>query len=239
MGRRRQGGPYGGCGRASNGIRRGGPCASLAALWACRHLYSSQYRVAVAVASEPAPLPRPCGVASRREPAGSRGAVHGIAILLSQPQALPRTSRSCLAATPSGQNGLGPCRPESSCWEPRNHNRKQTFSSYIDLPSRGFPAGGEQASIIAQPLHWTGGLDTRAILAALSGAGVKLTACTIHRGRKLFLALDAAPSPGLCQEPYGIFCRTVRFLLMEQFPERICRPTVVEASAASRVASRV
>jgi len=83
-----------------------------------------------------APLPRPCGVASRRKPAVQSWSCSRSDILLSI-EVSSRTLRSCPAATPSGPNGLG-LVDLTSMLEPPEPQPETDRSSYIDFQVEAF-----------------------------------------------------------------------------------------------------
>jgi len=123
-------------------------------------------------------------------------------------------------------NGLG-LADLTPCWEPPEPQPETDRSSYVDSQVEAFRQAVSKLRLSRSLFSLTGGLDTRAILAALSGAGVKLTACTITGGRTL--CLDARQARDLCRA-YGL--PHVVVSLDEQFLRDL--PTyVVEASRLS------
>jgi hypothetical protein len=112
-------------------------------------------------------------------------------------------------------------------WNPPEPHPETDPSSYIDSQVEAFRQAVNKLHLSDSVLSLTGGLDTRAILAVLSGANVKLTACTITGGRTL--CLDARQAAELCKA-YGM--PHVVVSLDEQFVRDL--PTyVLEASRLS------
>jgi len=123
-------------------------------------------------------------------------------------------------------NGLG-LADLTPCWEPPEPQPDTDLSSYIDFQVEAFRQAVSKLRLSDSLFSLTGGLDTRAILAVLSKASAKLTACTITGGRTL--CLDARQARDLCRA-YGL--PHVVVSLDEQFLRDL--PTyVVEASRLS------
>ena len=112
-------------------------------------------------------------------------------------------------------------------WEPPEPQPETDCSSHIDFQVEAFRQAVSKLRLSDSLFSLTGGLDTRAILAVLSEAGVTLTACTITGGRTL--CLDARRARELCRA-YGLPHIVVS--LDQQFLRDL--PTyVVEASRLS------
>lgn len=97
-------------------------------------------------------------------------------------------------------DGLGFAEP-TPAWEPPGPQAEIDRSSFIEFQADAFRQAVRRLRLSDSLLSLTGGLDTRAILAVLSEAGVKLTACTITGGRTL--CLDARQARDLCRA-YGL-----------------------------------
>ena len=123
-------------------------------------------------------------------------------------------------------NGLG-LADLAPCWEPLEPQSDRDRSSYIELQVEAFRQAMSKLRLSDSLLSLTGGLDTRAILAVLSEAGIKLTACTLTGGRTL--CVDARQARALCRA-YGL--PHVVVSLDEQFL-RDLPSYVVEASRLS------
>src|SRR5262249_53165892 len=112
-------------------------------------------------------------------------------------------------------------------WEPPEPRPESNRSLFIDFQAEAFKQAIRKLRLSDALFSLTGGLDNRAIFAALSEAGVKPTACTISGGRNL--CLDARLARTLCRA-YGY--RHVVVALGEQFQRDL--PTyVLEASQLS------
>jgi hypothetical protein len=112
-------------------------------------------------------------------------------------------------------------------WEPPEPRPESNRSLFIDLQAEAFKQAIRRLRLSDTVFSLTGGLDTRAILAALSEAGVKPTAGTISGGRNL--CLDARLARALCRA-YGL--PHVVVALGEQF-QRDLPAYVLEASQLS------
>jgi len=97
-------------------------------------------------------------------------------------------------------NGLG-LADLTPCWEPPELKPETGRDAYIDSQVGAFRRAVSKLQLSNSVISLTGGLDTRAILAVLSEAGVKLTASTITGGRTL--CLDARQARDLCKA-YGM-----------------------------------
>lgn len=109
-------------------------------------------------------------------------------------------------------------------WEPPESQPEANRSLFIDLQAEAFKQAVRKLRLSDTLFSLTGGLDTRAILAVLSEAGVKPTACTISGGRTL--CLDARLARTLCRA-YGFQHFVVT--LGEQFERDL--PTYVLAAS--------
>ncbi len=141
-----------------------------------------------------------------------------------------RSLFTCITVMPGGHvfriNGTG--LPDlTPCWEPPEPLPKTDYFSYVDSQAEAFRRTVSKYKLSDSLFSLTGGLDTRAILAVLLEAGVKLTACTITGGRTI--SLDARQARDLCKA-YGMTHIVVP--LDEQFLRNL--PTyVMEASQLS------
>ena len=97
-------------------------------------------------------------------------------------------------------DGLGHLDLTSS-WEPPEPQSEMDRSCFIDSQVRAFRHAVGKLQLSDSLFSLTGGLDTRAILAVLAEAGVRLTACTISGGHNL--CLDARQARDLCRA-YGL-----------------------------------
>jgi hypothetical protein len=112
-------------------------------------------------------------------------------------------------------------------WEPPAPQPAKNPSTDVAVQVEAFQQAMGRLQLSGSLLSLTGGLDTRAILAALSKAGIALPACTLSGGRRL--CLDAQLARVLCRA-YGL--RHVVVALDERFLKDLPR-YVVEASRLS------
>ena len=113
------------------------------------------------------------------------------------------------------------------CWEPPKPRVETRQSPCIGLQAEAFKHAVGTLRLSKSLLSLTGGLDTRAILAVLSEANIKLPACTLSGERTL--CLDARQAGALCRA-YGLPHTVV--VLGDQFLKHL-PAYVVEASQLS------
>jgi hypothetical protein len=89
----------------------------------------------------------------------------------------------------------------AASWEPPAPRPWADQSSYIGLQAEAFRHAVSKLRLSNSFFSLTGGLDTRAILAVLTHAGIKLRACTLSGGRTP--CLDARQAQALCSA-YGL-----------------------------------
>ena len=85
----------------------------------------------------------------------------------------------------------------ASFWEPPQCESEMDPVGFIDYQTEAFRKAVGKLKLSDSVFSLTGGLDTRAILAVLSGMDVRLTACTISGPRTL--CLDARQARDLCK----------------------------------------